>query len=193
LIAWLSNKGIRTLLDLRSEDEISSQGYDATVREAVVYIKIPFWPSSGRHEKNETDKVQEEHPLELYSGALDSHAFQQTLRSFFPVLSERRNLPLVFHCYAGVDRIGLVTAMLLKLLDTSDERIIGDYLISAGHARRKYITSFLRSLNGYGSPMQYLQDIGLTHAVVENVHANLGSGRAKDEDDVSSGGDSGIV
>ena len=193
LIAWLSDNGITTLVDFRSEDEISSHGYDARVREAVVYCKIPFWPSSGRDKKNETGKVQEERLLEIYSGALDSHDFHQTLRSFFLVLSEKRNLPLVFHCHAGVDRTGLVTAMLLKLLDTSDEQIVGDYLISSGHARLKYITSFLRSLNRYGSPMQYLQDIGLSRAVVENVRMNLSAGQAKDEDDVSNGGNSGIV
>ena len=190
LIAWLSDKGIRTLVDFRSEDEIAKHGYDARVREAVRYCKIPFWQSAGSGKKEETGAVQEDRLLKMYSGAPDSPAFHQTLLSIFPILSEKGNLPLVFHCHAGVDRTGLVTAMLLKLLDTSDERIAGDYLISAGHARLEYITSFLRSLNRHRSPMQYLQNIGLPRAVVENVLVNLGAGRAVDEFDTPDGRDS---
>jgi protein tyrosine/serine phosphatase len=45
--------------------------------------------------------------------------------------SDRSRHPVVFHCTAGKDRTGMITAIILSFLGVSDEEIIQDYSLSA--------------------------------------------------------------
>jgi protein tyrosine/serine phosphatase len=45
--------------------------------------------------------------------------------------SDRSRHPLIFHCTAGKDRTGMITAIILSLLGVPDEDIVQDYMLSA--------------------------------------------------------------
>ncbi len=115
--------------------------------------------------------------MKLYSGALEDHAFQMTVKSLVQLLADEENLPLIYHCHAGVDRTGLITALLLKLLGTSDERIIADYLMSGGHARLEYISAFMDCMKEHNDISDYLTGIGLPLTVIRKMTSNLSTER----------------
>ncbi len=45
--------------------------------------------------------------------------------------SDRSRHPVVFHCTAGKDRTGMITAIILSFLGVPDEEIVQDYTLSA--------------------------------------------------------------
>ena len=55
--------------------------------------------------------------------------------------------PAVFHCAAGKDRTGVISAVLLGLLDVPDEMIVADYAATREHLEA--IVDRLMSLEGY--------------------------------------------
>ncbi|MEC7900192.1 MAG: tyrosine-protein phosphatase, partial [Actinomycetota bacterium] len=48
----------------------------------------------------------------------------------FESLTNPDNFPLLFHCVAGKDRTGIVSAFLLGILDVDESVIIEDYLLT---------------------------------------------------------------
>lgn len=52
---------------------------------------------------------------------------REPLRRLFSLLGDERRLPLLYHCLAGKDRTGVVTAVLLSLLGVSHDDIVADY------------------------------------------------------------------
>jgi protein-tyrosine phosphatase len=61
-------------------------------------------------------------------------------RELFALLSNPDNTPLLFHCSAGKDRTGLAAALVLHALGADRETVLEDYLASAEHLRRHYIS-----------------------------------------------------
>ena len=56
------------------------------------------------------------------------------LTGAFDALASRDALPAVFHCSAGKDRTGVLSALVLAFLGVPDETIVDDYALSgAGH------------------------------------------------------------
>ena len=47
------------------------------------------------------------------------------------ICAEKERHPVVFHCTAGKDRTGMITAIILSLLGVPDEAIVQDYSLSA--------------------------------------------------------------
>jgi protein-tyrosine phosphatase len=49
------------------------------------------------------------------------------------VISDPHNHPVLFHCAAGHDRSGVLSALVLACLDVEDDAIVADYAESEGH------------------------------------------------------------
>jgi protein-tyrosine phosphatase len=109
--------------------------------------------------------------------------------------------PAVYHCAAGKDRTGVISAILLGLLGVREEIIVADYaatqqnlqeivdrlLRSEGyrevldslpadtmHAEPETMFSLLRQLRQrYGSIRGYARDIGLEDAAIDRLEARL--------------------
>lgn len=102
---------------------------------------------------------------------------------------------VLFHCTAGKDRSGVVSAILLALAGVADEDIIYDYTISrelnkerleaflAAHpeidrevvlANEKTMDRFLQMLREkHGSIEEYLLDMGLTEDEIQKLKNKL--------------------
>jgi len=48
------------------------------------------------------------------------------------ILTDPATYPAVFHCAAGKDRTGILSALVLGLLGAADESIVADYALSGG-------------------------------------------------------------
>lgn len=66
------------------------------------------------------------------------HDAQAEYRTFFSLLQQPENLPLLFHCSAGKDRTGFAAAVFLAALGAPWEMILADYLASAEAVGKKY-------------------------------------------------------
>ena len=55
---------------------------------------------------------------------------RQAYHTLFTSLSDRQNLPAVFHCTSGKDRTGWAAAALLSLLGVPKDTVMADYMLS---------------------------------------------------------------
>jgi protein-tyrosine phosphatase len=127
---------------------------------------------------------------DLYAAALSKHAKQ--FREVFHELATQKEGAVVFHCAAGKDRTGLVSAMLLSLAGADREAIVRNYALSAHYlyptgddreavelailsAPASAIEEFLNALTyQYGGARAYLLGIGVSEADVETLTKRLG-------------------
>ncbi|GHV58300.1 protein-tyrosine-phosphatase [Spirochaetia bacterium] len=134
--ALLEKKGIRTIVDFRGAGEVER----APDCELVTMKKT--WPLSieagnmmdlsrvGKEVSGET--LMEE----LYRVLPDKA--RPRYREFFKILSQKENVPLLFHCTAGKDRTGLAAALILSAIGVDRETIYQDYLLSGACLKDKY-------------------------------------------------------
>lgn len=169
----LAGLGVRTVFDLRTEDERAEA------------------PSRLSHAELATVSVV----VVDYLGTLDDLPGDQTAmylhlveRSATGIVSLLEQLgrpdaaPALVHCTAGKDRTGLTVALLLDLLGLPRETIVADYVASntglLGFIRTAISAELLESTfavldQRYGSPRGYLEAHGLTDATVDALRADL--------------------
>ena len=141
-ITELAALGIQTVIDLRFSEEVNNY---PTIKAAVPEAEIFSW-----HQEKVLDSEQYSHKMQVswrdslesqdpekvkeamrvnYPQKLYSHA--AIYRKMLLCISEAKT-PLLFHCAAGKDRTGVAAALILSLLNVSDETIIDDYLLTQG-------------------------------------------------------------
>ncbi len=129
----LAALGIRTVVDLRSEDEVSTQGRDrlpagaslmsiAIEPEDLIPVLGPAF-AAGDFSLVPTDLLHE------INRAYVSE-WGSALGAFLRVVADAANCPLVFHCTHGKDRTGITAAMLLSALGVPWDVVMEDYLLS---------------------------------------------------------------
>jgi len=165
LNSFLRNEGIRTVLDLRTDEELASHHYAAGALEGVRYVRLPVWPSAPYPRgANEVQRLRF-----LYRHILDDPAFPDWMTRFLSEVAEPSALPLVVHCYAGADRTGILVATLLSLAGASEEEVVEDYLITSAHVRREYIDAFLDELRRRGGARAWLEAKGVSKHLLERA------------------------
>ncbi|HYI98930.1 MAG TPA: tyrosine-protein phosphatase [Thermoleophilaceae bacterium] len=132
--AALSAYGVRTVIDLRNDDEI---GVDAAPRPATVTtVHLPLDGSENREFWDIWDSgLQFATPL--YYGP---HLQRFPERSVAVLAAIARAEPggVVVHCASGRDRAGQVTMLLLALVGVATEEIAADYGLSAERLTARY-------------------------------------------------------
>lgn len=163
----LGAAGVRTLIDLRTEPELSgrARGYSAAMLDGIRYVRIPI---EVRTPLPETAPLVERFRL-MYEHILEDPSYADWVRAFLEELGRPGSLPLVLHCHGGADRTGWLVATLLDLAGASRTDIVEDYLISSACVREEYILRFLDSLRAYGGAASYLAARGVPASVVESA------------------------
>lgn len=64
----------------------------------------------------------------MYQKFVNNQVVQKQVKQFFSILSNHRDGAVLWHCSAGKDRSGIITALLLYALGVSKEDIIKNYL-----------------------------------------------------------------
>ncbi|MGW9381647.1 tyrosine-protein phosphatase [Streptomyces albidoflavus] len=118
--------GVRTVLDLRNDDE---QGADAALRpEGIITVRLPledvaataFWEPWFTDWRWGTP---------LHYGPFLDH-FPERVAATAEALAAAAPGGVAFHCAAGRDRTGLVSLLLLSLAGATPEEIAADYALS---------------------------------------------------------------
>jgi len=117
--------GLASVLDLRTPEEVAEYGWapvEATRHQIPIGEVLPTLPAG---------------PRRTAAAALVSESYAVTLASSFEavreilaVLTDPSTYPTVLCCSSGIDRTGIVTAIVLGLLGVPDDVVVGDYAAS---------------------------------------------------------------
>ncbi|MER7111547.1 tyrosine-protein phosphatase [Streptomyces sp. NPDC000229] len=187
--------GIRTVIDLRYPWEIDAKGkVPETGRFRYANCSIEHQP----YDQAEIDPALD--PWRFLADRFaevteDGHA---EIRQAIELIAEDEG-PVVFHCTSGKDRTGLIAALVLTLLDVSEDQILADFALTElaterltadwraahpgrilkwpgyGRAPADIMELVLADLTArYGSVQGYLKDrVGITDEVTAGLRDRL--------------------
>jgi protein tyrosine/serine phosphatase len=126
---FIATVGPRTVVDLRIELEVEHGGY-SLADETVTVLNFPMLPLSGVTQE-QIDAGACDNLIDDYMGQIEVNgdAVIKALR----VIADSGQHPVVYHCTAGKDRTGIVTAMLLGILGVDHETITADYHVTTAN------------------------------------------------------------
>ncbi len=138
--------GVRTVIDLRTDDEAAKNPDRLDLIPYVDFIRIPIFDIAQFGVTHEGGRLRgawklirtvKKHPerilMDVYAKMVLDGESQQGFRRFFEVLLGAGEGAVLWHCSSGKDRAGVATALLLAALGADREAIMGDYLASNGH------------------------------------------------------------
>lgn len=123
-INQLRDIGLTTVIDLRSNGELETDGIGSLFDHNVRHRHVPF-------HANPTPRSEEEMRVDLFT--LYQRMLEQAqpcVQEVFLTLAETDNYPAVFHCAAGKDRTGMIGGLLLSALGVPESEIIADYALT---------------------------------------------------------------
>jgi len=115
----LTAYGVKTVIDLRTVGEVSRTPNPFAGNASATYRHAPLIDDSMMVELGAASGM-----FERYLMMLDGRP--EAFRGIFDALVEAEG-GVVFHCFAGKDRTGLVAAMLLSLAGVPDDAIANDF------------------------------------------------------------------
>ena len=185
---------LKTVIDLRTNEEAEASP-DRIPASGVTRIHLPIVPGNlGSHAFDLVKTAAEsEHLMHtVYSHLATDDEIANQLRTFFALLQDNANLPLLFHCTAGKDRTGITAALILSALGSDRQTIVDDYLATNrflepkyGHimqarpmlvpaflAKAEYLETFFSAMEKkHGSVEEYLEKaLGVDSAALRSNH-----------------------
>lgn len=168
----LAGYGIQTVIDLRAPDECEKEPDEFSKLAGIAYYNCPFSAGNRLPESRADFSV-------IYGEILGCH---EDMRRILSLLAESGGCAL-YHCAAGKDRTGVISALLLLLAGVSVSDVLADYQVSytyirewvrnwrqenslpefCGTSEMEYMEQTVRNLFAeYQSVENYLKAIGLT-------------------------------
>lgn len=185
--------GIRTVVDLRSQEELTREPNPfAALPDLVSYLHHPLNDPATEARLSVTGTGAERYVTMIEAGGA-------RLARIFAAFAGAPDGGILFHCFAGRDRTGIVAALLLRLAGVGVEAIVEDYEVTDGRLRARYeqwLTKlegtprarFLSSLEERGHPIRrtlaqvaerygsvgsYLEEHGASRSDLERVRARI--------------------
>ena len=119
------NLGVRTVVDLRTNNEVRERGTFPVKDHDVAYHHLPIIDATWG--ETQTPEFNDEVEFLVW-------AYREMLAEAAPrfadainLLSQQTVLPAVFHCAAGKDRTGILAALVLGVLGVDESIIAADY------------------------------------------------------------------
>jgi len=176
--------GIRTVIDLRSAEELERGRFDVDAH-PVTFHHFPI-----------IEQLPDADAFDKQPGLLGTQYLEMVrdagpaFVSVLEILAAPGSLPAVFHCTAGKDRTGVLSAIVLSLLGVDEPTVVADYALSGAamtRLRAKIIVKYpdsretIENISGVFSaePAQMealLDHLRATFGSVDAYVAGLGAG-----------------
>lgn len=182
-IAYLSERQITTIIDMRTKKVTSHLPSPFANKTPFAYHNIPIEEGSGVPESMEAVPAS-------YMNIAGSANMRQIYRSI-----AQAPQGVLFHCSAGKDRSGVVSAILLLLAEVGDKDIIENYMMTKEYnakrfalarknypdvdiniiiPREEFILRFLQLFREkYGNAENYMRSIGVLSEEIERIRGKL--------------------
>ncbi len=156
---------ISTILELRLAPEIAKDGLDKDYLRQGVPHNV-HWPMANSYGIGK----------EAYRSYMEDN--EKLYRSFFKSLTKADTYPILYHCSAGKDRTGILTALLLESLGTPRNVILDDYI----HSRRitpklkveeDWLQEVFDAVDKAGGIEGYLDKIGVTPSDIDAIRKHV--------------------
>lgn len=140
---------IATVIDLRTPAEIAPK--KDHLPENIIYKAMPIVNDQGDLLAQMKGKVIRGEISEEESRQLMRELYEKCVSENIPALREvilkivESEQPILYHCSAGKDRTGIVTALLLSILNVDRKTIVDEYLLS-NYYRKEKVESMLQKI-----------------------------------------------
>ena len=187
--------GVGCIVDLRSTGELRSDGRGTLETEPIVFHHLPLFDGHAARAEGWAALAT---LADRY--VLLAEFAKEPIARVLRVIADAK-CPVVYHCAAGKDRTGVISAVLLGLLGVRDDVIVADYaatqenldaiierlLETEGyqamlaalppdtmHAEADTMVAFLDGIRArYGSMRGYAAAAGLTDETIDRLDATL--------------------
>jgi protein tyrosine/serine phosphatase len=171
LLQNMQDLGIKTIVDLRSAVEIGYASYNDDFLNVFKYSWVHLDISMPmdvliREGKSELPFYKQ---FCWYTLFYNKHQ----IRRFFNILSHPENYSIVIHCHAGRDRTGIMSSLILLLLNAPEPNIIQDYLATDEYTLSEDMEFVFNEVEEAGGIMKYLTSCGLQKNTLERLVERL--------------------
>ncbi len=130
-IDFLQSYGVQAVIDFRHQNEIDHAPDPFANHPKIDYFNIAILD----HAQFTLEDLNRIKLSDLYISISENKAF---IKQVFDTFA-RYDQAILYHCMAGKDRTGVITALLYKLVGVADIDIIADYEVSFTYLVPKYI------------------------------------------------------
>ena len=125
-ISKLMGEGLTTVIDLRSNNETENNVNPFATMTGVAYQNVGLFDHLAPDTMHDEKSQPEADPL--FGFYVKTLANRQTaIRNVLSAIANAQDGMVMFHCTAGKDRTGLISALLLGLAEVEESEIVSDY------------------------------------------------------------------
>jgi protein-tyrosine phosphatase len=174
-VAALAEMGVGTVVDLRGDSEIAMFGKGpwtgplahvptADLTQAIFARMMSAGPDGEPLAEDEVFKVM----IDMYRHFVADESSRAAYAAALGLVAEQvsQGTPILFHCTAGKDRTGWLSAIVLTALGADRDTVFEDYLLTnqraaegRGAPTRAKLLALLRQLVGERQPIAPLLDV----------------------------------
>jgi protein-tyrosine phosphatase len=181
-IAFLRDYGVTDVLDLRGEAEAGQRPHPLMDTVEIAYHNIPFTEDFSIF--GDLSFCPRDHYVAILG-------LEHRLKDIFTLLAKAKGCVL-FHCTAGKDRTGIVSALLLSLAGVPREDVMADYQLTFTYIRElikeivvskrpielcrtepEWIEPALDFIEDKGGAAAYLSSLGVSEDNIERLRKKL--------------------
>ena len=133
--------GLRLIIDVRSAHEVTTERRSPLETHPVAYAHLPLFGNQTMREEDAPDDLGDLYYMMMRYA-------REPIASVVEYIASAAD-PLVFHCAAGKDRTGVISALLLSLLGVSEADVVEDYVSTSRNLEQ--IVERLRASESYSA------------------------------------------